>query len=81
MIVGENGILWRELKTDVGRLTTMQKFWLETLRRVGQDADVWRPSDLDRIKSELAQMARLAVRQPQIAPKKRRQVRARITLM
>jgi len=39
-------VLWRELKTERGRLTNAQRFWLSDLQAAGQDAGVWRPSDL-----------------------------------
>lgn len=45
VIVGAGGILYRELKTDVGRLRPEQVVWLRTLGRVA-DAGVWRPADL-----------------------------------
>jgi len=45
VIVGPGGILYRELKTDVGRLEPEQVVWLRTLGRVA-DAGIWRPADL-----------------------------------
>jgi hypothetical protein len=39
-------VLWRELKTDKGRLTVAQSDWLTALRHAGQDAAVWREEDL-----------------------------------
>ena len=55
IIVGPHGVLWRELKTERGRVTSDQRDWLTDLARAGQDADVWRPSDLSsgRIAREL----------------------------
>ena len=48
-------LLWRELKTDTGRLTDAQENWLRALRAAGQDAAVWRPADwtAGRIEREL----------------------------
>ncbi len=52
-IVGKS-VLFRELKSDRGRLTTAQDTWLRRLAAAGLDADVWRPVDWsDRILSEL----------------------------
>jgi hypothetical protein len=36
-------VLFRELKTDRGRLTPAQRVWLERLGRAGADVGVWRP--------------------------------------
>jgi len=38
-------LLFRELKTDVGKLTAGQEAWLDALRAGGHDADVWRTAD------------------------------------
>lgn len=55
VIVGSDGLLFRELKTDRGRLTRAQQTWLDTLYRTGADATVWRPVDWPtRILTELA---------------------------
>ncbi len=54
VLVG-SGVLYRELKTDAGRLRPEQVVWLRELKAAGQDADVWRPADLHsgRIEAEL----------------------------
>ena len=39
-------LLFRELKTMRGRVTPDQEAWLADLIAAGQDAAVWRPSDL-----------------------------------
>lgn len=39
-------MLFRELKSDTGRLTKAQHEWGVTLGVAGQDWDVWRPADL-----------------------------------
>lgn len=72
VIVGARGVLFRELKTEVGRVKPMQKFWIDVLRLAGQDADVWRPSDLDRIKLELKALGRVELQQPLTAVRTRR---------
>lgn len=55
VIVGSRGVLWRELKTERGRLTADQRTWLDRLTEAGGDVGVWRPSDWPgRILAELA---------------------------
>lgn len=39
-------VLYRELKAHKGRVTPDQQAWLDALTAAGQDAGVWRPSDL-----------------------------------
>lgn len=51
-------ILFRELKSERGRLTDPQREWLRQLRESGQDVGVWRPSDL-RGGAVAAQLARV----------------------
>jgi hypothetical protein len=46
VIVGPDGILYRELKTEVGKLAEDQKRVLGLLRAAGADTSVWRPSDM-----------------------------------
>lgn len=54
VIVGRNGVLYRELKTATGKLSPLQRHWLDTLWEAGQDVHVWRPKDWpDRITREL----------------------------
>ena len=40
-------VLWRELKTNKGRVSPEQRAWLDGLTAAGMDAGVWRPNDLD----------------------------------
>lgn len=40
-------ILFRELKTNKGRVSPEQQEWLDGLTACGIDAGVWRPNDLD----------------------------------
>ena len=58
VIVGRR-VIYRELKTQRGRLRPEQRAWLAALQEAGQDADVWRPSDWQsgRITRELQAVA------------------------
>ncbi len=42
---GQGRVLFRELKTEAGRVTPSQQDWLAALTACGQDAAVWRPID------------------------------------
>lgn len=46
-------VLFRELKTDGGRVSTDQLKWIGILGAAGADVEVWRPSDLERIAKQL----------------------------
>lgn len=50
---GHGRVLFRELKTDRGRLTAAQAEVIASLSEAGADAGVWRPSDWDLAVSEL----------------------------
>jgi hypothetical protein len=53
-ILGDRGLLFRELKTEKGRISEEQQEWLDKFARAGIDAAVWRPSDWpQRISNEL----------------------------
>jgi len=54
-LCGSRRLIFRELKTDTGRVSPEQQTWGLMLRSAGQDWDVWRPSDLrsGRIQREL----------------------------
>lgn len=49
-------LLFREIKTDRGKVSAAQEKWLTLLRAAGADAAVWREADLlnGRIMRELA---------------------------
>lgn len=47
-------LLFRELKTNTGKLTPGQTGWLELLIKCEEDAGVWRPKDWSRICDELS---------------------------
>jgi hypothetical protein len=55
VLCGGRGLLYRELKTEHGKLTAEQERWGDKLRRAAADWAVWRPSDLrsGRIQQEL----------------------------
>ena len=55
VIVSVNGVLWRELKSETGELSTHQRQWRNLLIAAGQDWAVWKPRDLrsGRIEQEL----------------------------
>ncbi|MYA99280.1 VRR-NUC domain-containing protein [Candidatus Poribacteria bacterium] len=55
VLVGRDRILYRELKTETGKLSPAQKNWGEQLQASGGDWDVWRPSDMPEIIKELSQ--------------------------
>jgi hypothetical protein len=60
-IRGPRGVLFRELKSQRGRVEPEQREWLDALAADGADADVWRPACLltGRITAELAAISGL----------------------
>lgn len=46
VVIGPGGVLWRELKAEHGRTSPQQQEVLALLTAAGQDAAIWRPSDL-----------------------------------
>ena len=46
VIAGPRGVLFRELKTQRGKVTPEQQRWLDALTAAGQNAAVWRPASL-----------------------------------
>lgn len=48
------GIIFAELKTQIGRLDPAQKDWLDEIRLAGGEWYVWRPSDLTAATDRLA---------------------------
>ena len=46
-------VLFRELKTDIGRVSKEQVWWIEQLTAAGADAKVWRPADWPEIERTL----------------------------
>lgn len=54
LVLVKDRVLYREVKTDRGKVTPEQTAWIEALRVAGVDAGVWRPADWDRIEEELS---------------------------
>jgi hypothetical protein len=50
---GRRLVLFRELKSDDGRVRPEQERWLDALTAAAADAGVWRPRDLDAIETLL----------------------------
>jgi hypothetical protein len=58
LIVGENGVLFRELKSRTGKLTADQMAWVGSLTAARQNVGVWRPADWpDVVRAELEALA------------------------
>ena len=51
------GLLFAELKTELGRLDPAQITWLRTLSAAGAEAYCWRPSDMHFITQRLLEKA------------------------
>lgn len=47
------GVIFAELKTQLGRITPGQRAWLNVLEAAGAETYIWRPSDFDDIKNRL----------------------------
>lgn len=47
VLVRGDRVVYRELKTNAGRVTAAQQVWLDALVAGGADAAVWRPVDLE----------------------------------
>jgi len=48
------GIMFIELKSDIGRVSPAQKAWHDRIREAGGEIHVWRPKDLDKISTRLS---------------------------
>jgi hypothetical protein len=48
-----NRVIFIEFKSEKGRLRPEQKVWIEALQRSGMEAAVWRPQDMDYIRTVL----------------------------
>lgn len=49
VIGGPNGVLFRELKTNTGRIRPEQEVWITLLQDAGVDARIWRPRDWEHV--------------------------------
>ncbi len=59
---GPGGVLFRELKTDSGKVSAKQQAWIVGLFKAGFDAKVWRPMDWpEQIFAELRVIAKAKV--------------------
>lgn len=56
VLVRDDDILFRELKTGKARLTVEQREWIEALRQAGQNVGVWHSDDLQAITIELSRL-------------------------
>lgn len=66
VLVGARGVLFRELKAEQGRVSPMQKFWLQALDLAGANSGIWRPEDWPtRIVREMRALGRLTIAPPQ----------------
>lgn len=65
VIVGAEGVMFRELKTMTGKVSEEQKYWLSILHEAGEDVAVWRPNLWpDVITRDLRALGRLTVAKP-----------------
>ena len=53
LVLVRDRVLFRELKTDKGRLTAIQKTWRDQLKAAGADYQIWRPHMKESIYKEL----------------------------
>ena len=53
LVLVKDRVLFRELKTDKGRVSPAQKTWGVKLTDAGADWSIWRPAQLQAIYSEL----------------------------
>lgn len=53
LVLVRDRVLFRELKTDTGRVSKAQKSWENILTAAGADFKIWRPMDLKTIIGEL----------------------------
>lgn len=54
LVLVRDRVLFAELKSPRGRLTTDQRAWIERLTAAGQETYVWRPDDWPHVQHALA---------------------------
>lgn len=54
LVLVRDRVLYREIKTDTGRVSKAQQEWGDVLTKAGADFAIWRPRDLKSIVSELS---------------------------
>ena len=54
---GRGGVIFAELKTDLGRVQDHQKAWIAALDGAGAEWYVWRPTDLLNISHRLSALS------------------------
>ncbi len=62
VIVGKNAVIYAELKSSTGRVSTAQREWHDDLASAGQPVYVWRPEDIYEIKDVLTKLAKGTLR-------------------
>lgn len=71
VLVGPNGILYRELKTKTGTVSPSQHYWLGILGDAGADVGVWRPDQWPHpIVDEIRALGRVTRPKPVRKPRK-----------
>ena len=54
LVLVRERIVFAELKTERGKVTLMQRAWLDAIVAAGGEAYCWRPSDIDDVMRGLA---------------------------
>jgi hypothetical protein len=76
LVITGRRTIYRELKTERGRLSAAQKEWIAALEAAGDDVDVWRPAHFlsGEIQRQLAAIAKPKNVRLQIPPNLKREV-------
>ncbi len=53
LVLVRDRLLFAELKTDSGKVTAEQQYWLDAINEAGGTACIWRPTDWKAIEREL----------------------------
>jgi hypothetical protein len=57
VIVGTNGVIFVELKSQRGRIKAEQQEWVDDINTAGGEAHIWRPLDWPIAEARLRQLA------------------------